>query len=153
MGQPEDTRSARNATAKRSEGFLELAKIGSGTFFLANPFLAHRKRRCRVSLKLHASDRSLNCETACGHDTALAWLAPQKCDRTRARSTRVRCQVPPREQMDGDVLFLFFPPTLPWFELRHVSRPSFSVDRLDRLVDMPAACLEGGMPPSQLEYF
>ena len=44
MGQPEDTRSARNATTKRSEGFLELAKIGSGTFSLANPFLAHRKR-------------------------------------------------------------------------------------------------------------
>ena len=39
------------------------------------------------------------------------------------------------------------------FELRHVSRPSFSVDRLDRLVDMPVACLEGGMPPSQLSTF
>ena len=94
-----------------------------------------RFRTDRLIVRLHADATR-----------ALACPATQKCDRTRARSTRVRCGVPPREQMDGDVLFLFFPPTLPWFELRHVSRPSFSVDRLDRLVDMPVACLEGGMP-------
>ena len=91
MGQPEDTRSARNATTKRSEGFLELAKIGSGTFPLEILFWLIGKGGAEFRENCTLSDRSLNCETACGRDPALACLAPQKCDRTRARSTRVRC--------------------------------------------------------------
>ena len=108
MGQaPEDSgqRERSQCDNKKKRWLLRVGQNWSGTFSLANAIFAQSKRRCQVSLKVHAFASLQVSEPiaelldgARSRHVALAWRLLRSAAATRARSTRlVRCvKRPPR---------------------------------------------------------